>query len=126
MEVKFLMKTEPTVRRTMLNMTTAYAGFISEKRISPFQDIFKMGLTGDSCDGFWQRSSVIALKATAIFVINNAGADHESVKDDLFRSQWTQPEANEHRCNTLNIIKERVRHPIVGGQGGQVGYGEAY
>ena len=99
----------------MLNMTTAYAGFISEKKISPFQDIFKMGLTGDSCDGFWQRSSVIALKATAIYVINNAGADHESVKDDLYRSQWTQPEANEHRCNTLNIIKDRVRHQFVGG-----------
>ena len=90
----------------MLNMVTAYAGFTSEERISPFQDVFTMGLTGDSSDGFWARSSVIALKATAIFVINNSGADHESVKDDLSRSQWTQPESNEHRCNTLNIIKE--------------------
>ena len=116
MDVRFLRKVCPTIRRTMLNMVTAYAGFTSEEKISPFQDVFTMGLTGDSSDGFWIRSSVIALKATAIYVINNAGADHESVKDDLSRSQWTQPEANEHRCNTLNIIKENfaAREPASG------------
>ena len=70
MEVKFLRKVCPTIRKTMLNMVTAYAGFTSEEKISPFQDVFTMGLTGDSSDGFWIRSSVIALKATAIFVIN--------------------------------------------------------
>ena len=90
----------------MLNMATVVAGFGSEEKLHPFKDFFFDGLTGTSSDGSWYRSSLISLKATAIFLKGNSEADFDALRNDLERNQWIHPEAEEHRRNTLKIIRE--------------------
>ena len=85
----------------MLNMLTVYAGFASEAKLMPFDDVFRRGIVGQKSEGFWSRSSQIALKASTLYVINNSDADHDSLRENLSSSQWCQPEATEHRGLSL-------------------------